>query len=243
MAAIAKRCGVEAPGPTARCGGVRAGTSCTWSSASAARAARPAAMCPSCTGSKVPPRRPRRAGISDRHPRTRCRRRPTPGAAPPRGPPRRAARRLRAARSTPVPAAAEIARQGSPSAAARACSRASRSGSSSASILLAATSCGLSRSAGSKSYSSRRTCRDPPPDRGPRRPTRRRRARARRCVRRGAGTDGRGRGRVCAPSISPGTSATTNVRSSLSWTTPRFGRERGERIVGDLGPGGAGTRG
>ena len=41
---------------------------------------------------------------------------------------------------------------------------------------------------------------------------------------------------VCAPSISPGTSATTNVRSPERPTTPRFGIERREGVVGDLRP-------
>ena len=39
-----------------------------------------------------------------------------------------------------------------------------------------------------------------------------------------------------APSIRPGTSATVNVVSPAV-TTPRFGHQGGERVVGDLGPG------
>ena len=46
----------------------------------------------------------------------------------------------------------------------------------------------------------------------------------------------------CAPSISPGTSATTKLRLPLSETTPRFGDQGGERVVGDLRPRGGDAR-
>ena len=55
------------------------------------------------------------------------------------------------------------------------------------------------------------------------RPTRRRGGRAPWCVRDGAGTDGRGPGPRARLRSSPGTSATTKLRSPLRPTTPRFG--------------------
>ena len=66
-------------------------------------------------------------------------------------------------------------------------------------------------------------CRDRPPDRVRWRRRRRRGARAPSCARGGGGTGGRARDPRCAPSIRPGTSATTKLRSSLRPTTPRFG--------------------
>ena len=56
------------------------------------------------------------------------------------------------------------------------------------------------------------------------------------------GRGGAGSGRpspapACAPSMRPGMSATTNDRSPDSPTVPRFGHQRRERVVGDLGAG------
>ena len=98
MAAIAKRCGVEARGPTARCGGTCAGTSRTWSRASAAR--RPPGRRPG--GPRGPDRTCRRAVPGASAIATGGVRRLVVSrgdAAPPRpAPPPRAARRLRAGR-------------------------------------------------------------------------------------------------------------------------------------------------
>ena len=60
-AAMAKRWNGEADGCSGRCGGTRDGRSRTRSSASASRAASAVSMCPTWTGSSVPPRIPRRA--------------------------------------------------------------------------------------------------------------------------------------------------------------------------------------
>ena len=97
------------------------------------------------------------------------------------------------------------------------------SGSSSASILLADTSSACRAVRPRRARARAEACRSPPPDRVPRRPRHRPGESAPWFARRGGGTDVQARGPVCAPSIRPGTSATTKLRSSLSVTTPRFG--------------------
>ena len=77
-------------------------------------------------------------------------------------------------------------------------------------------------------------CRDPRPGRVRSRRGCRPGGRAPWCVRGDGGTGGRVPRPRCAPSINPGTSATTKLRSSLRPTTPRFGVSVVNGIVGDL---------
>ena len=151
----------------------------------------------------------------------------------------RAATSLRAARARPSPVTPRCGRTAARAAAARAASAATPASArrSTASILFAATSCGLAASVRLKQLAARAgRCRDPRPDRG-----RSRRETSTRCT----STFVRSRWRRnwwpspwprCAPSISPGTSATTKLRSSLRRDDAEVRRQRRERVVGDLRP-------
>ena len=174
-------------------------------------------------GSNVPPSTPTRGRTSSAL-RVLDSARPRQHGSRQHGPRQCAATPPRAAPATPSPVTAEIAEERQAEAV-RACLETRRCAPDRrrASILLATTSSGLSSSAGCRARARGESCRSPRPGRVRTRPTRRPGGRALSCARCGAGTGGRGRVLRARPSISPGTSATTKLRSSLMVTTPRLG--------------------